>query len=512
MRNSASSGVESPVEPLISPISVSRPAHAGIFELTARLASRFWSLGWCDASMAMERDARLEHGGDLDQGLREVLLVLHAVVVGVDGDGDRDAHLVAQGVDDARHVPVVHRAVGLLPALGLGDLDDDGGIGPLCRPQRATDDEGVTPVRRHRDGLALGPHRAVDDLAADDERLGVGEEGLDVGRTAHLEGSLEILCIRHGSLLQGVVGSLTGILPNLHRMEHVACADGAPAGRVAGRWAVVSPCRQQFALAKDAGCWRHPAAGARDTRRTDMDAGTRAIEWLFTEQLKVDRHWAVRSPDGFRWWADKQAQSIEIVGRQEGGPSGAVGYLIRVRTDVLRDVVLDDDKLSVIDSEMMSFSSMAGLAYDEEARTPLAQLPRQGLGRERVLGEPVPRHGGRAPDRRSAGGGASAGDATRRRGRDQRAPRSRPAGAARRDGGRHGQARRPDRQGALGLGGRAVRGGRQGVPRAPLAAAPTATGSSRRSPSATCPRAARSSRELVTRSTAPACSSCSSFP
>lgn len=100
-----------------------------------------------------------------------------------------------------------------------------------------------------------------------------------------------------------------------------------------------------------------------------MDAGTRAIEWLFTEQLKIDRHWAERSPNGFRWWADKQAQSIEIVGQEEGGPDGAVGYLISVRTDVLRDVVLDDDKLSLINSEMMSFSSMAGLVYDEEAHT-----------------------------------------------------------------------------------------------------------------------------------------------
>ena len=54
MRNSASSGVESPVEPLISPISVSSPAHFGMYGLRARLASRFWSSGWWDASMAMD--------------------------------------------------------------------------------------------------------------------------------------------------------------------------------------------------------------------------------------------------------------------------------------------------------------------------------------------------------------------------------------------------------------------------------------------------------------------------
>ena len=54
MRKSASSGVDSPLEPLISPTSVSRPDHAGMNGLMARLASRFWSLGWCDASMAID--------------------------------------------------------------------------------------------------------------------------------------------------------------------------------------------------------------------------------------------------------------------------------------------------------------------------------------------------------------------------------------------------------------------------------------------------------------------------
>ena len=100
-----------------------------------------------------------------------------------------------------------------------------------------------------------------------------------------------------------------------------------------------------------------------------MDAGTRALEWLFTEQLKVDRHWAVREPNGFRWWADKQAQDIEIIGEMEGGPGGAVGYVIRVRTDVLREVDLDADKMATLNGEIMSFASMAGLVYDSEART-----------------------------------------------------------------------------------------------------------------------------------------------
>jgi hypothetical protein len=101
----------------------------------------------------------------------------------------------------------------------------------------------------------------------------------------------------------------------------------------------------------------------------DMNAGTRALDWLFTEQLKVDRHWAVRSPTGFQWWADKQAQTVEVIGEMEGGPDGAVGYVVRVQTDVLRGVELDEPGLFVLNNEIMSFPSMAGLVYDEEAHT-----------------------------------------------------------------------------------------------------------------------------------------------
>ena len=100
-----------------------------------------------------------------------------------------------------------------------------------------------------------------------------------------------------------------------------------------------------------------------------MNAGTRSIEWLFSERLKVDRHWAVRTPEGFRWWADKQEQRIEIVGEMEGGPDGAVGYLVRVQTDVLREVELNAANLSAINGAVMSFASMSGLVHDGQART-----------------------------------------------------------------------------------------------------------------------------------------------
>lgn len=44
-----------------------------------------------------------------------------------------------------------------------------------------------------------------------------------------------------------------------------------------------------------------------------MNAGERTVEWLFREQLQVDPKWSVRTPNGFRWWADKNAQTVEIL-------------------------------------------------------------------------------------------------------------------------------------------------------------------------------------------------------
>jgi hypothetical protein len=100
-----------------------------------------------------------------------------------------------------------------------------------------------------------------------------------------------------------------------------------------------------------------------------LDAGTRIIDWLYTQQLKIDDYWAVRSPQGFRWWADKQGQTIEVVGQEPGGPEGATGYLVSVRTDVLRGVELDEAGLAALNSQVMSFPSMAGMVYSEELRT-----------------------------------------------------------------------------------------------------------------------------------------------
>jgi hypothetical protein len=98
-----------------------------------------------------------------------------------------------------------------------------------------------------------------------------------------------------------------------------------------------------------------------------MNTGTESIEWLYSEQLRVDPEWSIRTPKGFTWWADKNAQTIELI-EEERGPDGEVGYLLSVRTEFLRNLALDDRSTSVINALLMSCASMAGPVYNARTR------------------------------------------------------------------------------------------------------------------------------------------------
>jgi hypothetical protein len=99
-----------------------------------------------------------------------------------------------------------------------------------------------------------------------------------------------------------------------------------------------------------------------------MNAGEKTLDWLLREQLKVDEPWLLRTSKGFTWWANKNAQRIEII-REEEGPDGDIGYLIRVETDFLRNLVCTDENLATINERVMSVASMAGPVYYEQSRT-----------------------------------------------------------------------------------------------------------------------------------------------
>jgi hypothetical protein len=99
-----------------------------------------------------------------------------------------------------------------------------------------------------------------------------------------------------------------------------------------------------------------------------MNTGEKTLEWLYREQLKVDEHWSVQAPNGFTWWADKNAQKVEIIGTQVND-AGETAYLISVQTDFLRNLAPTDKTLTAINSILMPYASMAGPVYDEKERT-----------------------------------------------------------------------------------------------------------------------------------------------
>ncbi len=98
-----------------------------------------------------------------------------------------------------------------------------------------------------------------------------------------------------------------------------------------------------------------------------MNVGRQTIEWLYSTQLQVDDTWAVRLPNGFTWWASSNAQTIEIIG-EEQGPDGQTGYVIRVRTDLLDDLDLTDGVADELRTGPMRTAALAGPVYDARAR------------------------------------------------------------------------------------------------------------------------------------------------
>lgn len=104
------------------------------------------------------------------------------------------------------------------------------------------------------------------------------------------------------------------------------------------------------------------------SNKHSLGVGKQTIDWLFNEQLKVDEEWVVETPKGFRWWADSNAQTVEVIG-QETGPDGEPGYFVSVRTELLRSVDLDEHTLEAINTFLLPLASMAGPVYDPHDRS-----------------------------------------------------------------------------------------------------------------------------------------------
>jgi hypothetical protein len=78
--------------------------------------------------------------------------------------------------------------------------------------------------------------------------------------------------------------------------------------------------------------------------------------------------WSVKSSNGFIWWADHHAQTIEILG-SETDESGETAHLISIRTEMLRNLELTDQAATAINALLMGYASMAGPVYEEKAGT-----------------------------------------------------------------------------------------------------------------------------------------------
>ena len=150
-------------------------------------------------------DSGLEHGRHFNPGGGQILIVLDAVMIGVNGNRNSDAHFIAERINNAGHIPIVDCAVGFLTPFRLGDFDDYRRIGALGGVQDSADDEIVASVAGHGNRFSLGKHGPVDDLAADDKGLGIGEKLADVGGAPNLKSFFEICRVTHFNLPLSIV-------------------------------------------------------------------------------------------------------------------------------------------------------------------------------------------------------------------------------------------------------------------------------------------------------------------
>lgn len=102
-------------------------------------------------------------------------------------------------------------------------------------------------------------------------------------------------------------------------------------------------------------------------RDTPLNIAETIIDWLYTTQLQIEEQWSYLLPTGFTWWAEKYSQTVEFV-LEETGPSGETGYQLAVRTELLRDLDLDENALAQINALPMRAASLAGPVYDAPAR------------------------------------------------------------------------------------------------------------------------------------------------
>lgn len=98
-----------------------------------------------------------------------------------------------------------------------------------------------------------------------------------------------------------------------------------------------------------------------------MNVAEETVNWLAAEKFGTDEQFSYLLPTGFTWWPDEYAQTVEIL-REQTGPRGETGYLVCVRTELLRDLDLTDAALAEINGLSMRYAAMSGPVYDPPAR------------------------------------------------------------------------------------------------------------------------------------------------
>ncbi|HXF50616.1 MAG TPA: hypothetical protein VNM43_02905 [Dehalococcoidia bacterium] len=98
-----------------------------------------------------------------------------------------------------------------------------------------------------------------------------------------------------------------------------------------------------------------------------MDAKEKILGQLFHERLQVEPEWSIDTHNGFRWWPDKHAQTVEVT-TAESALSGETVARIAIRTDLVRLHDIGERQLTAVNL-LMQLASLCGIVYDPATRT-----------------------------------------------------------------------------------------------------------------------------------------------
>src|SRR4030042_4700771 len=111
----------------------------------------------------------VKESGNLNLSCIKFLLISNSIMVGVDRHRNGNSKLVAEGIDEHCHIPVVHCAIGFCTSFRFCDLDHNGSVSPLGGLEGSSNDKLISAVCSHCNRSPFSNHGSIYQFSAPDQ-------------------------------------------------------------------------------------------------------------------------------------------------------------------------------------------------------------------------------------------------------------------------------------------------------------------------------------------------------